>query len=160
MLTRYDPFREMLNLNRRMDRLFNRFFEGEGNGQEWSWERALYVPLDVSEFEDHYLVKASLPGIDPEDIEITFTESTLTIQGEVKREEETEDQRYHVRERRYGSFTRSIQLPSHVDEEHIEASYEAGELALRLPKTEEARPKRIVVKSESGKKLIEGELKK
>lgn len=159
MLTRYDPFREMLTLNRRMDRLFNRFFDGEGNGKEWTWESALYVPLDVSESEDHYQVKASLPGVNPDDIEITYNDNSLTIQGEIKRDEETEDERYHVRERRYGSFMRTIQLPSHVDEAHIEASYESGELLLRLPKTEEAKPKRISVKSGSGKKMIEGELK-
>lgn len=156
MLTRYDPFREMLSLNRRMDRLFDRFFESEGNGKEWSLGSPLYVPLDVTETEDHYQVKASMPGIDPDDLEITFTEDTLTIKGEVKQEEETEHQRYHVRERRFGNFVRTIQLPSHVDEEHIEASYESGELILRLPKTEEAKPKRIEIKSESGKKMIEG----
>ncbi|MEA3439074.1 MAG: Hsp20/alpha crystallin family protein [Chloroflexota bacterium] len=67
------------------------------------------------ETEDEYLVKASLPGIDPDDLDVTYTANTLTIQGETKQEKEAEGAKYHIRERRYGNFTRSISLPSTVD---------------------------------------------
>jgi HSP20 family protein len=96
-----------------------------------------------------------VPGIKPEDLDITVTKNTLTIKGEVRQEEEKEEERYHLRERRYGRFARSITLPTSVDADEIEANYENGVLTLRLPKTEEVKPKRIEVKS--GEKLLEGQ---
>jgi HSP20 family protein len=103
------------------------------------------LALDVSETEDSYIVRASIPGIDPEDLNITINNNVLTIQGETSEEEEEEDERYHVRERRFGVFVRSVVLPSPVDRENVEATYEDGVLTLRLPKSEENKPRRISV---------------
>jgi HSP20 family protein len=154
-LTRWDPFREMMSIRNTMDRLFDSYMYNQGETPNaWSWE----LPLDVSESEDAFLVKASLPGINPDDLEITFNNNTLTIRGEVKSEEETEGTRYHMRERRYGSFTRSITLPRGIQGDAIEANYEAGVLALRLPKAEELKPKRIAVRS-GETPMIEGKAK-
>ncbi len=151
-ITRHDPFRDMVNIRNMMDRLFDNAFTG------WDLEDTLTseLPLDVVENDNEYVVKASLPGLNPEDLEITYSGNTLTIKGEIKSEEEEKKGTYHIRERRYGSFARSITLPSAIKEEKIEANYEAGVLKLTLPKAEEAKPKRIAVKS--GHKLIEGKV--
>lgn len=114
------------------------------------------LPLDVVENEDEFVVKASIPGIQPDELDITFTNHTLTIKGEVKREEDIEESRYHLRERRYGRFERSIYLPTDVEADKIEASYNAGVLSLRLPKSEEVKPKRIAIKSGESQKMLEG----
>lgn len=153
MLTRWDPLREMTSLRSAMDRLLDRAFIGE---PEWESPRLMSFALDVSESDNEYQVEASLPGIDPEDLEITYTGNTLTIKGETKSESEKEGARYHMRERRFGSFSRSITLPSTVDASKIEANYEKGVLKLQIPKAEEAKPKRIEVKTP---KMIEGKIK-
>jgi len=142
-LMRYDPFREMMSLRRAMDRLFDSALFSTG----WDLEAdsGLGLSLDVVEHEDEYLVKASLPGVKLEDVELTFMDNTLTIKGEIKAEEESKEHRYHLRERRYGSFQRSVTLPSGIDADKIEADYDAGVLTVHLPKLEEVKPKRITI---------------
>jgi HSP20 family protein len=150
-LIRWDPFREMMSMRSSMDRLLDRFFEEPfGDWQTADWG----LPLDLTENEDEFIVKASVPGIDPDDLEITLSENTLTIKGEIRKEQEKEEQRYHLRERRFGRFTRSISLPANVKSDQIEADYNKGVLTLRLPKTEEVKPKRIPVRS--GGQVLEG----
>jgi HSP20 family protein len=153
-ISRWDPVREMLNMRETMDRVFENFFENNQNDRTMlSWR----VPLDVVENEDEFVVKASIPGVKPEDLEITFTNHTLIIKGEVKADENFEDSRYRVRERRYGRFERSIYLPTEVNADQIEANCEAGILSLRLPKSEEVKPKRIAIRSGSSQQpVLEG----
>lgn len=152
MLTRWDPFRDMMSIRNTMDRLFDSYMTGtQDRWQPMTWDLA----LDVAENKDAYVVKASLPGINPEDVEITYNNNTLTIKGEVQEEKESEDTQYHLRERRYGAFTRSITLPAGVESDKIEANYEAGVLTLRLPKAEEMKPRRISIASKSSPKVIE-----
>jgi HSP20 family protein len=103
------------------------------------------LALDVMEDEDAYVVKASVPGVKPEDIDITFDKGMLTIKGELKSEEEITKGQYHLRERRFGRFARSLTLPTGVKAESIEAKVDDGVLTLRLPKAEEVKPKRIAV---------------
>ena len=143
MLSRWDPFREMMTMRRAMDRLLDSSLTGEATETpEWS------LPLDVVEEETEYLVKASLPGIKPEDLDITYNKGMLTIKGEVKDERETTEGQYHLRERRFGTFSRTIALPTTVKPEDIQANYQDGVLTLTLPKAEETKPKRIQVKGE------------
>jgi HSP20 family protein len=158
-LIRRDPVSEMLSWNRAMERMLDQFYGDNELG--FSDQINLRVPLDVIENDDEYLIKANVAGLDPENVEITYTNNTLTIKGEVsdEREETEEKGRYHLRERRYGSFTRSITMPGSVDVEHIEAETKNGVLELRLPKKEEVKPKRIEVKVKSGGKVIEGKSK-
>jgi HSP20 family protein len=156
MLTRYDPFREMLAIRSTMDRLLDSAITDTSALQP----ATLGLALDVAESENEYVVKASLPGINPDDLEITYTNNTLTIKGEVREEQELEQARYHLRERRYGAFARSITLPAGVDSDKIEANYEAGVLKLRLPKAEEIKPKKIAIKAGGGRKVIEAEVPK
>jgi HSP20 family protein len=153
MLTRYDPFREMMTLRSAMDSLVDKAFVGSrADLESVNWGLA----LDVSETGDEYLVKASVPGVNPDDLEITYNNKVLTIKGETQQENEVEETRYHLRERRFGSFARSVSLPIPVDSDHIEASYENGVLSLRLPKTEASKPRRISISSPE--KMIEGKV--
>lgn len=138
-----DPYREMVSFRNAMDRLV----DDSIYNRRWSWSPKFELALDVAETEEEYLVKASIPGINPDDLDITFTDKILTIKGEFKEEEEKEDVHYHLRERRYGSFSRRLRLPNTIKSDAIEAKYEEGVLTLRLPKTDEVKPKRITVQN-------------
>ena len=144
-LTRWEPFRELQAMREMMDRLADEpFFAAP---QLWRQGGNNFpLALDVIEDDNHYTVKASLPGINPEDVEITLTDNVLTIKGEIKQESDDQQKNYHVRERRYGSFMRSITLPVTVNSEQVEATHENGVLTLTLPKTEAVKPKRIAVR--------------
>jgi HSP20 family protein len=143
----------MMTLRNAVNRLFDASMTPLDSTRPLAWG----LPLDVIENEDAYLVKANLPGIQPDDIEITFTDNVLTIKGEMKSEDEVKEARYHMRERRYGAFSRSITLGDRVNGEKIQASYDSGVLTLSLPKAEEARPKRIEIKPAG--KMIEAKVK-
>jgi HSP20 family protein len=154
-LIRWNPYRDMMVLRNTMDRLVDSdVFESPA----WMAPRNWGLALDVSENDDEFVVKASLPGVDPKDIEITYDKDVLTIKGEVKQEKEEEDEgrRYYMRERRYGNFCRSFSLPSTIKSDAIDATYESGVLTLHLPKAEEAKAKRIQVKSAETKKSLKG----
>jgi len=145
-LTRWDPFREVLSLREAMNRMFDdtlfrptRFWSEDGG--------ALAVPMDMVETENSLVVTAPLPGVKPEDVSITVTGNTLTIKGEFKQEQDQERGNVHFRERRYGAFHRSIALPTDVDTNQVEATFEDGVLKLNIPKTEEAKPKQIEIKA-------------
>ncbi|MCB8976851.1 MAG: Hsp20/alpha crystallin family protein [Ardenticatenaceae bacterium] len=120
-----------------VDRLFERPYARTAS--EWS------IALDVAETEEAYLVKATVPGINPDEMEITLEDGVLSLKGEIKQDEEVEEAKYHVRERRYGSFSRSIRFPMAVNGDAVEATYTNGVLNLNIPKAEAAKPKRIVV---------------
>ena len=136
-----------------MDRVVDRELAlAPSSWKSFNWS----VALDVVESEDEYLVKASLPGINPDDLVITFDDNRLTLKGEVNRENEVDETRYHLRERRYGSFTRTIKMPSGIQSDKIEANYDKGVLELHLPKVEEVKPKRIAITT-SSTKVIDAE---
>jgi HSP20 family protein len=141
------PFREFDRMRKEMDRLWDSFFEGglrrrsEGGG-EW------LPSLDVSETKNELVVKAEVPGMDPKDIDISLSDGMLTIKGEKKQEKEEKEADYHLLERSYGAFTRSVQLPKEVQSEKINASYKNGILKITLPKSEEAKKKEIKIKVE------------
>ncbi len=145
-LVPWRPFREFERMRREMDRLWDSFFERRPARVE---EVSEWFPsLDVSETKNEYVVKAELPGIDPKDIDISLTSDLLTIKGEKKQEREEKEENYHLIERSYGSFTRSIQLPGQVQSDKINATYKNGVLKVTLPKTEEAKKKEIKIKVE------------
>jgi HSP20 family protein len=133
-----------------MDRLFGDFF----GPRVVAWEPAeLGFALDVYETDDAVVVKGALPGVRPEEVDISVTGDVLTIKGETKSEEETKDGNYHRRELRYGAFARSVALPTLVDHDKAEATFENGILTISLPKAEEVRPKSIKIAAHS---MIEG----
>ncbi len=144
-LMRWEPFRELTTMRNMMDRLVDDSYRD--SPEVWSHGDVTFpLALDVSEDEDAYLVEASVPGLDPDDLDITLTDNTLTVSGKIEQEEEKEGKRYHLRERRVGSFSRSLTMPTSVDPEKIEATHENGVLTLRLPKVEAVKPKKIAVK--------------
>ncbi|HOZ37685.1 MAG TPA: Hsp20/alpha crystallin family protein [Anaerolineaceae bacterium] len=115
-------------------------------------------PLDVIENDQEYIVKASVAGFDPEKIEITYDDNTLSIKGEVEEEnKESEQGKYHIRERSYGSFYRSISMPGVIDAEQISAETDNGILVVHLPKKPETQPKKISVTAREPKKVVEHE---
>jgi HSP20 family protein len=144
-MIRWDPFSEMTSLRRAMDRLFDDFMPARA----WrSGETAeLTFPVDLFEDENEVVVKAVLPGIKPEDVDISVAEGVLTIKGETRWEQKTENETYYRQEIRYGAFSRSIPLPSRVQHEQAEAEFADGILTVHLPKAEEVRPKSIKVKA-------------
>ena len=150
-LVRWDPFDDMRGLRHRMDRLFDDFFRGP---RVLAWEPAeLGFALDVYETDDALVVKAALPGVRPDEVDISVTGDVLTVKGETKGEEETKDGSYHRRELRYGAFARSIPLPTRVDHEKAKATFENGILTITLPKAEEVKPKSIKI---AARGVIEG----
>ncbi|AEH44005.1 heat shock protein Hsp20 [Thermodesulfatator indicus DSM 15286] len=140
------PFRPLRELKREMDRLWTEFFGKETLPEVFEAE---WVPaLDVSETQDAVIVRADVPGIDPNELEITVSGNTLTIRGEKKQEREEKGENFYRIERSYGSFVRSIQLPADVDTDKVEATYKNGVLKIVLPKKAEAKGKQIPVKVE------------
>jgi len=113
-------------------------------------EREWSPALEVLEKEDRYVVKAELPGLKEEDVGVSVCDDTLTIRGEKKTEHEVKEDEYHWSERSYGSFLRTIRLPSNVDADKIEATYEEGILEIALPKAAEVKPKKITVTTKKG----------
>jgi HSP20 family protein len=144
-LIRWEPVRELSNVQDMMDRMFD-----DGFVRPFSqalWDTASVPTMDLYQTENDIVVKMGLPGVKPDDIQISVTNGVLCIRGEVKEEEEKKEKTYHLRERRYGSFSRSVTLPSNVDVEKSDADFENGILTLTLPKAEEAKSKTITVKA-------------
>jgi HSP20 family protein len=147
-MSRWDPFQDLQSFRDEMNRTLNRWFSRE-EGDEPSPRR--WMPaLDVTESKDAYHVDVEVPGMRPEDINVTVDQGMLTVQGERRSEEEKGDRSYHRVERRYGAFRRSISLPRDVDASRVQASYDNGVLRLEVPKAEGSQAKRIEVKQSSG----------
>jgi HSP20 family protein len=144
LLTRWDPFREFVTLQDRMNRLFRDSFEPEGR-QEALTTTTFAPPVDVYEDEHNITLKIEVPGIDEKDIDVRIENNTLTVHGERKFEKEEKEENYRRVERQYGSFTRSFTLPTTVDPEKVQADYDKGVLNVKLAKKAEAKPKQIKV---------------
>jgi HSP20 family protein len=141
-IMRWDPFGEMLRMQRDMDRIFTRMGGAEGRGGETAATVAWMPKIDVKSKGDDIVVHAELPGIDPDEVEIEVTDGVLTISGERKVEEEREGEGWLIRESSYGSFERSMVLPEGVDPGSISAEYNDGILEVHVPKAlEAAKPK-------------------
>ncbi len=148
-LTRWQPFREMRRMHSMLDRLMDQSFFGPGlDGDGYS----TLIPVDVYQTDDEVSIKATVPGLKAEDIHISVTGDTLSISGESKSEHEEEGREYFVRERRMGSFSRSMTLPVGVDGDKATADFEDGILTITLPKVEAEKPKMISVKTVKAKK--------
>ena len=151
-VARWDPFGDLFSIQDEMNRLFGRAF-GQRPGQGEVGQRLWAPALDIAERPDAYLVTVEVPGIKPEDLDITLEGGVLTVQGERRFQDQSADQQWHRVERRYGAFRRSITLPSQVQEDKVEASFEDGLLQIVVPKAEAAMPKRIEVRAGSPKQV-------
>ncbi len=145
-LTRWEPMREMVTLRDAMDRLFDDAFTrpwGLANGG-----RGMGMPaVDMYQTDDDVVVKTAIPGIKPGDVQISVTGDTLTIKGELKENNDNKEKAYHIREQRWGSFERTLSLPTDVKADKATADFENGVLTITLPKAEEVKPKTITVKA-------------
>ncbi len=143
-LGRWDPFSDLLEMRSHMDRLLGGVFGGTPAGTTFG--DGVWAPaVDIYESKDSFVVKAELPGMKQEDIQITLVENTLTLKGERRHEHEAREEGYTHIERVYGTFQRSFTLPSVVDAGKVRAKYRDGVLEIELPKKEEAKPKEIKV---------------
>ena len=144
LLVRPEPFAQ------EMDRLFSSLFENSGRqAQRW-------VPaMDLVEADDHFVLKADLPGLSEDDVAIEVQDNVLTISGSREAETEQKEKGWYRLERSYGSFNRSLTLPDGVDADKVEAKFDRGVLEVRIPKPEERKPRRISIGGD-GHKTIEG----
>lgn len=155
-ITRFDPLGEMVSLRHAMDRLFEDSVVSPLSWRTISGGDGITPPLDVHETDDHIVVTAVLPGLKPDDVEITMVGQTLTLRGEMKAGDEVETEQYLYRERRYGSFSRTLQLPVRVEGDKAEAAFTDGILTLRVPKAEEVKPRQIRITAGSGETNSDG----
>ena len=156
-LVTYDPFRELRSLQDEVNRVFSSTFNR--GGSETGMMRGAWSPsVDIFENKDQIVLEAELPGMKPEDVDISIENNVLTIHGERKFEKKNDGDNFHRVERSYGSFTRSFTLPPTISSENVNAIFENGVLRLELAKREEAKPRRIEIKADTGgSKAIEAE---
>ncbi len=154
-IVRWEPLRELGTLQSEMNRLFNTVFDGPTptGGTMRRWMPA----MDLLESGDDFVLKADLPGLSEEDVNIELEDSTLTISGERKTEHQSEGEGYYRVERATGSFSRSLTLPKGVDPEAVTARFDRGVLEVRIPKPEERKPRRISIGLGDSPKTIEGQ---
>lgn len=153
-IVRWEPLREMVTLRQAMDRLFEDSFVTmpHGNGSD----ATAFVPaVDIVETADKIGIKASVPGVKPDDIDINITADGVTIKGETRSESEVKEENYVRRECRYGTFARTIALPPGLKIDKAEATVDNGVLSLEIPKAEEIKPKAVKVKARAEAKKIE-----
>ncbi len=143
VLARWKPFRDLFSIQRELDRAF-----GELSGEEGT-ERGSWLPtVDISETEEQIKIRAEVPGVKKEDINLNIEDNVLSISGEKKVEEKEEKENYHRVERSFGCFKRSIYLPDISDQKNIKAQYNDGVLTVSIPKKEEAKKKAIPINIE------------
>jgi HSP20 family protein len=146
-IERWEPFKEMMSLREAMNRLVEDSFIRPGAWPVPFDSEAMGVAMDVIDTKDNVIVKASVPGIKPEDIDVSVTGDVLTIRGETASEEKIEQGSYLRQERRFGKFERSLTLPTLVQADKADAKFEHGVLTLTLPKAEQVKPRSIKVKT-------------
>jgi HSP20 family protein len=145
-VVRWEPFRDLVTLQERMNRVFEESYRGRGTSEDdWSLGGSWAPAVDIYEHEGNIVLTAELPGVDPKDVDIRVENNVLTLRGERKWSNDVKRESYHRVERAYGNFTRSFTLPNVVDTEKIKADYKDGMLRLVLPKKEEAKPKQISI---------------
>jgi HSP20 family protein len=156
-LVRWEPVRELTSLQNEMNRLFTTFFDTPtttGNGE--SATRRWIPAMDLVETEDHFVLKADLPGLSEGDVSLEVEDNVLTVSGERKAEHEDKREGYVRVERAYGSFRRSLTLPEGIDPEGVSASFDKGVLEVRIPKPEARKPRRVAIQVGDRPAAIEG----
>jgi HSP20 family protein len=154
-IVRWEPFRELSSLQTEMNRLFNAAFDTSpaGNGGNRRWAPA----MDLLETEDHFVLRADLPGMTESDVNIELEDNVLTVSGERKAEREEKREGFYRVERAFGSFSRSLTLPKGVDAEAVTAGFDNGVLEVRIPKPEQRKPRKITIGTAGEEpKTIEG----
>lgn len=147
-LVKWDPFRDIITLRERMDRMFEdslaRFRMPEEAAMPTFWSPS----VDIYETDENIVLKAELPGVDKKEVSVEVKDNTLILKGERKREKEVKEENYHRVERSFGTFMRSFSLPVTVKQDQVKAKFKDGVLEVTLPKSEEAKPKQVKVEVE------------
>lgn len=164
MVTRYPIPSEVVTLRSAMDRLVNEAFSGAPFRTIWSasgnnGSARMHLPLDVYATADEFVMIAAIPGLAPDDIEVTINKSTITLRGatpNVAKSEEATNATWYLHELPYGTFTRTVTLPVEIDADQAEATFEHGVLRLRLPKADVAKPRRIEVRTPQREAIASG----
>jgi len=148
-IVRWDPFRDLINLQDRMNKLFDESLSHSRFGEDERLIGSTWNPaVDIYETKDQVVLKVEVPGLKQEDIKIEATENTLTLRGERQFEEDVKEENYHCIERSYGSFIRSFNLPISIQQDKISASLKEGILEITLPKAETEKIKQIEISAE------------
>jgi HSP20 family protein len=155
-LVRWEPARELNSLQQEMNRLFSTFFDTPTAG-DGSPARRWIPAMDLVETDEQYVLRADLPGLSQEDINLEFDGDVLTVSGERKSEHEERTDGYYRLERATGSFSRSLTLPEGVDPDAVTATFDNGVLEVRIPKPEQRRPKKVAIKVGDAPKTIDAE---
>jgi HSP20 family protein len=155
-LIRWEPAREINSLQSEMNRLFNTFFDpptgSPGNGGARRWLPA----MDLVETDDHFVLRADLPGLSEGDVNVELEDNVLTVSGERKAEHEEKKEGFYRMERSFGQFRRSLTLPEGVDADAIAATFDRGVLEVRIPKPEERKPRKVAIQVGDRAAAIEG----
>lgn len=146
-IVRWEPFRDLVSLQDRMNRLFDSSYRAVGapGEEDWALGGSWAPAVDIFEHEGNIVLKAELPGVEAKDVDIRVENNVLTLRGERKFDNEVKRESYHRVERSYGAFSRSFTLPTVVDTGNIKAEFKEGVLRVTLPKREEAKPKQIAI---------------
>ena len=154
-LIRWEPVAELGTIQNEMNRLFNNLFDAptgrSANGTSRRWIPA----MDLVETADHYVLRADLPGLGDEDVNVQLEDNVLTISGERKTEQHTEQEGYYRLERAYGGFSRSLTLPDGIDPGSVRAHFDRGVLEITIPKPEQKKPRQVQIKLAGDPKKIE-----
>ncbi len=153
-IVRWEPLRELNSLQSEMNRLFNTVFDTPSNGSGGNVLRRWMPAMDLVESGDHFVLRADLPGMGEDDVNIEFEDGMLIVSGERKAEHEETKEGFHRVERSFGSFSRSLTLPQGIDPESVTANFDRGVLEIRIPKPEQRKPRRIEI-SGAGSPTIE-----
>src|SRR3954453_20193049 len=144
-IVRWEPLREFSTLQNEMNRLLDTVFDAPAQGNNGGTMRRWMPAMDLVETDSHFVLRADLPGLSENDVNIEVEDRVLTISGERKSEHETTKEGYHRVERAFGAFSRSLTLPDGIDAEAVEASFDRGVLELRIPKPEQRKPRKISI---------------
>jgi HSP20 family protein len=156
-LVRWEPVRELTSLQSEMNRLFNTFFDTPTTGGNGSNAVRRWVPsMDLVETDEHFVLRADLPGLTEADVSIELEDNVLTVSGERKAEHEDKKEGFYRMERSFGQFRRSLTLPDGVDPDGIAATFDKGVLEVRIPKPEQRKPRRVAIQVGGSQTAIEG----
>ena len=146
-LIRWEPAAEMGTIQNEMNRLFNSFFDQSSpTGRNTAGGRRWIPAMDLVETTDHYVLRADLPGLSDEDVNVQLEDNVLTISGERKAEHETHQEGYYRLERAFGGFSRSLTLPEGVDPDGVQANFDRGVLEIQIPKPEQKKPRQVQIR--------------
>jgi HSP20 family protein len=155
-LVRWEPARELSSLQSEMNRLFNTFFDTPTGGGNGGAARRWVPSMDLVETDEHFVLRADLPGVAEEDVAIELEDNVLTVSGERKAEHEEKREGFYRMERSFGAFRRSLALPEGVDADAIGATFDRGVLEVRIPKPAERKPRKVAIQVGDRTAAIEG----